>query len=173
MDRLGTVLGQQIVPVDEPGASGAIAAHAASDAIPDGSRSSHWRSRCSSPCPARRRTFLLCCRAISFRSPRSSISQFHLRERCLRHQNAAGSDRARRRTSQSNFFCGDRHRKNNAPDRPASAKPGRYQIAGRALHRRPAAVLHRPRGRNWPRPVDHCKGYSGLAGAIQAHTLTA
>jgi tripartite-type tricarboxylate transporter receptor subunit TctC len=36
MDRLGTVLGQQIVPVDEPGASGAIAAHAASDAIPDG-----------------------------------------------------------------------------------------------------------------------------------------
>ena len=36
MDRLGTVLGQQIVPVDTPGASGAIAAHAASDAIPDG-----------------------------------------------------------------------------------------------------------------------------------------
>ena len=36
MDRLGTELGQQIVPVDEPGASGAIAAHAASDAIPDG-----------------------------------------------------------------------------------------------------------------------------------------
>jgi tripartite-type tricarboxylate transporter receptor subunit TctC len=36
MDRLGTVLGQQIVPVDEPGASGAIAAHAASNAIPDG-----------------------------------------------------------------------------------------------------------------------------------------
>jgi len=36
MDRLGTVLGQQIVPVDQPGASGAIAARAASDAIPDG-----------------------------------------------------------------------------------------------------------------------------------------
>src|SRR6202045_4607387 len=36
MDRLGTVLGQQSVPVDMPGASGAIAAHAASDAIPDG-----------------------------------------------------------------------------------------------------------------------------------------
>jgi len=36
MDRLGTVLGQQIVPVDQPGASGAIAAHAASDAIADG-----------------------------------------------------------------------------------------------------------------------------------------
>jgi tripartite-type tricarboxylate transporter receptor subunit TctC len=36
MDRLGKVLGQQIVPVDQPGASGAIAAHAASDAIPDG-----------------------------------------------------------------------------------------------------------------------------------------
>jgi tripartite-type tricarboxylate transporter receptor subunit TctC len=36
MDRLGTQLGQQIVPVDQPGASGAIAAHAATDAIADG-----------------------------------------------------------------------------------------------------------------------------------------
>lgn len=36
MDRLGTVLGQQIVPVDQPGASGAIAAHTASEAVPDG-----------------------------------------------------------------------------------------------------------------------------------------
>lgn len=36
MDRLGAVLGQQIVPVDQPGASGAIAAHAASESIPDG-----------------------------------------------------------------------------------------------------------------------------------------
>jgi tripartite-type tricarboxylate transporter receptor subunit TctC len=36
MDRLGKVLGQQIVPVDQPGASGAIAAHAAAEAVPDG-----------------------------------------------------------------------------------------------------------------------------------------
>jgi tripartite-type tricarboxylate transporter receptor subunit TctC len=36
MDRLGKELGQQIVPVAEPGASGAIAAHAASEAVPDG-----------------------------------------------------------------------------------------------------------------------------------------
>ncbi len=36
MDRVGTVLGQQIVPVDQPGASGAIAAHAASELIADG-----------------------------------------------------------------------------------------------------------------------------------------
>jgi len=36
MDRLGKELGQQIVPVDQPGASGAIAAHAASEAVPDG-----------------------------------------------------------------------------------------------------------------------------------------
>ena len=36
MDRLGTTLGQQIVPVDQPGAGGAIAAHAASESIPDG-----------------------------------------------------------------------------------------------------------------------------------------
>jgi tripartite-type tricarboxylate transporter receptor subunit TctC len=35
-DRLGKLLGQQIVPVDQPGASGAIAAHAASGAIADG-----------------------------------------------------------------------------------------------------------------------------------------
>ena len=36
MDRLGKQLGQQIVAVAQPGASGAIAAHAASDALPDG-----------------------------------------------------------------------------------------------------------------------------------------
>jgi tripartite-type tricarboxylate transporter receptor subunit TctC len=36
MDRVGKELGQQIVPVDQPGASGAIAAHAASEALPDG-----------------------------------------------------------------------------------------------------------------------------------------
>jgi tripartite-type tricarboxylate transporter receptor subunit TctC len=36
MDRVGTVLGQQIVPVDQPGASGAVAAHAAAQAVPDG-----------------------------------------------------------------------------------------------------------------------------------------
>ena len=36
MDRLGKQLGQQIVAVAQPGASGAIAAHAASDAVADG-----------------------------------------------------------------------------------------------------------------------------------------
>jgi tripartite-type tricarboxylate transporter receptor subunit TctC len=36
MDRLGAAVGQQIVPVDQPGAGGAIAAHAASQSIPDG-----------------------------------------------------------------------------------------------------------------------------------------
>jgi tripartite-type tricarboxylate transporter receptor subunit TctC len=36
MDRVGTVLGQQIVAVDQPGASGAVAAHAAAQALPDG-----------------------------------------------------------------------------------------------------------------------------------------
>jgi tripartite-type tricarboxylate transporter receptor subunit TctC len=36
MDRLGTQLGQQIVAVAQPGASGAIAAHAAAEAVPDG-----------------------------------------------------------------------------------------------------------------------------------------
>jgi tripartite-type tricarboxylate transporter receptor subunit TctC len=36
MDRLGTKLGKQIAPVAQPGAGGAIAARAASDSIPDG-----------------------------------------------------------------------------------------------------------------------------------------
>jgi tripartite-type tricarboxylate transporter receptor subunit TctC len=36
MDRVGTLLGQQIVPVDQPGASGAVAAHAAAQASADG-----------------------------------------------------------------------------------------------------------------------------------------
>jgi tripartite-type tricarboxylate transporter receptor subunit TctC len=36
MDRLGAALGQQIIPIDQPGAGGAIAAHAASESLPDG-----------------------------------------------------------------------------------------------------------------------------------------
>jgi tripartite-type tricarboxylate transporter receptor subunit TctC len=36
MDQLGKVLGQQIVPVAQPGASGAIAAYAAAEAVADG-----------------------------------------------------------------------------------------------------------------------------------------
>src|SRR6516162_4851564 len=36
MDRLGTELGQQMAPIDRPGAGGAIAARAASESIPDG-----------------------------------------------------------------------------------------------------------------------------------------
>ncbi len=36
MDRVGNVLGQQIVAVDQPGASGAVAAHAAAQAVADG-----------------------------------------------------------------------------------------------------------------------------------------
>jgi tripartite-type tricarboxylate transporter receptor subunit TctC len=36
MDRLGTAVGQRIIPVDQPGAGGAIAAHAASESIADG-----------------------------------------------------------------------------------------------------------------------------------------
>lgn len=35
-DRLGRIWGQQVVPLDQPGASGAIAARAASEAAPDG-----------------------------------------------------------------------------------------------------------------------------------------
>jgi tripartite-type tricarboxylate transporter receptor subunit TctC len=36
MDRLSAALGQQMIPIDQPGAGGAIAAHAASESIPDG-----------------------------------------------------------------------------------------------------------------------------------------
>jgi tripartite-type tricarboxylate transporter receptor subunit TctC len=36
MDRLSTAVGQRIIPVDQPGAGGAIAAHAASESIADG-----------------------------------------------------------------------------------------------------------------------------------------
>ena len=33
---LGTAVGQQVIPIDQPGAGGAIAAHAAAESIPDG-----------------------------------------------------------------------------------------------------------------------------------------
>ena len=154
MDRLGTVLGQQIVPVDVPGASGAIAAHAASDAIPDGYTLFAPAMSLFIALPGKAENLPLML-------PRDFLPVASLIDQpmfiCA---NAASGIKtlpdliARAKAeSQSNFFCRDRDRKNNAPDGSASAKPGRYQIAGRALHRRACGRTHRCGGR--PRPVDH------------------
>ena len=156
MDRLGTVLGLSrfLVPVDEPGASGAIAAHAATEAAPDGYTLFAPAISLFIALPGKAENLPLMLPR-DFLPVASLIDQpmFICASAESRYQDAAGPDRTRQAASQSNFFRRNRDRKNNAPDGSASAKPGRYQIAGRALHRRPGGRTHRCGGR--PRPADH------------------
>jgi tripartite-type tricarboxylate transporter receptor subunit TctC len=70
MDRLGTKLGQQIAPVAQPGAGGAIAAHAASESIPDGYTLFAPAISLFISLPGKAENLPLMCRVISFRSAR-------------------------------------------------------------------------------------------------------
>jgi len=70
MDRLSIVLGQQIVAVDQPGASGAIAAHAASESIPDGYTLFAPALSLFISLPGKAENLPLYCLAISFRLAR-------------------------------------------------------------------------------------------------------
>jgi tripartite-type tricarboxylate transporter receptor subunit TctC len=170
MDRLGTVLGQQIVPVDEPGASGAIAAHAASEAIPDG--------------------YTLFAPAISLFIALPGKAE-NLPLMLPRDFLPVGS-----LAGQPMFICASTASGiKTLPDLIASAKqhPGQISFAatgiGRITHLTglllqsradikltvvpytggPAAALTDVVGGRVPLIIE---GYSGLAGAIQAHTLT-
>ena len=137
MDRLGTLLGQQIVPVDQPGASGAVAAHAASEAIPDGYTLFAPAISLFIAVPGKAdnlplilpRDFLPVASLMA--QPMFICANAKSGIKSLPDLIARSQSRSRR-----NLLCGDRDRKNNAPDRDAAAKPGQHQIAGRALHRR-------------------------------------
>jgi tripartite-type tricarboxylate transporter receptor subunit TctC len=170
MDRLGTVLGQQIVPVDEPGASGAIAAHAASESIPDG--------------------YTLFAPAISLFIALPGKAE-NLPLMLPRDFLPVGS-----LIGQPMFICASAAAGiKTLPDLIAGAKqhPGQISFAatgiGRITHLTglllqsradiklqvvpytggPAAALTDVIGGRVPLIIE---GYSGLAGAIQAHTLT-
>ena len=170
MDRLGKVLGQQIVPVDQPGASGAIAAHAASEAIPDG--------------------YTLFAPAISLFIALPGKAE-NLPVILPRDFLPVGS-----LLDQPMFICASaKSGIKTLPDLIARAKqkPGQISFAatgiGRITHLTglllqsragiklqvvpytggPAAALTDVIGGRVPLIIE---GYSGLAGAIQAHTLT-
>ena len=162
MDRLGTVLGQQIAPVDTSpvlacdcrprrvrGHSGWLHTVRAGDFTFH--RLTGQGREPSADAAAR------------FPSGRFAhrTANVHSRERSVRYQDAAGPDRTRQAASQSNFFCRDRIGRITHLTGSTLAKPGQYQIAGRALHRR-------PRGRRSPmwwaaRVPFIIEGYSGLA----------
>jgi tripartite-type tricarboxylate transporter receptor subunit TctC len=170
MDRLGTVLGQQIVPVDQPGASGAIAAHAASESIADGYTmfAPALSLFISLPGKAENLPIIL---------PRDFLPVASLIEQPM-------------------FICANTASGlKTLPDLIALAKkePGKLSFAatgiGRITHLTglllqskagiqlqvvpytggPAAALTDVIGGRIPLIIE---GYSGLAGAIQAHTLT-
>ena len=170
MDRLGTVLGQQIVPVDEPGASGAIAAHAAAEAPSDG--------------------YTLFAPAISLFIALPGKAE-NLPLMLPRDFLPVGS-----LIGQPMFICASAASGiKTLPDLIARAKqhPGQISFAatgiGRITHLTglllqsradiklqvvpytggPAAALTDVVGGRVPLIIE---GYSGLAGAIQAHTLT-
>src|SRR6516165_10854732 len=154
MDRLGTVLGQQIVPVDQPGAGGAIAAHAASESIPDGYTflAPALSLFISIPGKAENLPLIL---------PRDFLPVCSLAELpmfiCASAQSGIKTlrdliGRAKQRPGEISF-CGERNRATNAFDWTASGKQGRYQIGGRALYRRPSSGTY---GRYWwSRAADH------------------
>ena len=170
MDRLGKELGQQIVPVAQPGASGAIAAHAASEAVPDG--------------------YTLFAPAISLFIALPGKAD-NLPVIVPRDFLAVGS-----LIDQPMFICASAKSDiKTLPDLIARAKaqPGQVSFAatgiGRITHLTglllesragiklqvvpytggPAAALVDVIGGRVPLIIE---GYSGLAGAIQAHTLT-
>lgn len=171
MDRLGTVLGKQIVPIDQPGAGGAIAAHAASQSIPDGYTlfAPALSLFISLPGKAENLPLIL---------PRDFLPVGSLTELPM-------------------FICASAQSGiKTLPDLIARAKqhPGEISFAatgiGRLTHLTglllaskaaikleavpyaggPAAALTDVIGGRVPLVIE---GYSGLAGAIQAHTITA
>ena len=169
MDRLGTLWGQQIVPVDQPGASGAIAAHAASEAAPDGYTLFAPALSLFIAVPGKAENLPLML-------PRDFLSVASL-------------------AIQPMFICASPSAGfKSLPDLIAQAKerPGQISFAatgigrvthltGELLQRRagiklqvvpytagPAAALNDVLGGRVPLIIE---GYSGLAGAIQAHTL--
>ena len=124
MDRLGTAVGQQIIPVDQPGAGGAIAAHAASESIPDGytlfapalSLFISLPGKADNLPLALPRDFL----------PVGSLAQLSVFICASLQSGTAAIDCPRQAASRRNLICGDRNRTNNASDWTASGKQGRH-----------------------------------------------
>jgi tripartite-type tricarboxylate transporter receptor subunit TctC len=171
MDRLGTVLGQQIVPVDQPGAGGAIAAHAASQSIPDGYTlfAPALSLFISLPGKAENLPLIL---------PRDFLPVGSLAELpmfiCASAQSGIKTlpdliYRAKQRPGEISFAATGIGRLTHLTGLLLASKAG-IKLEAVPYAGGPAAALTDVIGGRVPLIIE---GYSGLAGAIQAHTITA
>jgi tripartite-type tricarboxylate transporter receptor subunit TctC len=171
MDRLGTVLGQQIVPIDQPGAGGAIAAHAASQSIPDGYTlfAPALSLFISLPGKAENLPLIL---------PRDFLPVGSLTELpmfiCASAQSGIKTlpdliARAKQHPGEISFAATGIGRLTHLTGLLLATKAG-IKLEAVPYAGGPAAALTDVIGGRVPLVIE---GYSGLAGAIQAHTITA
>jgi tripartite-type tricarboxylate transporter receptor subunit TctC len=171
MDRLGAVLGQQIVPVDQPGAGGAIAAHAASQSIPDGYTlfAPALSLFISLPGKAENLPLIL---------PRDFLPVGSLTELpmfiCASAQSGIKTlpeliSRAKQHPGEVSFAATGIGRLTHLTGLLLASKAG-MKLEAVPYAGGPAAALTDVIGGRVPVIIE---GYSGLAGAIQAHTITA
>jgi tripartite-type tricarboxylate transporter receptor subunit TctC len=171
MDRLGTALGQQIVPIDQPGAGGAIAAHAASQSIPDGYTlfAPALSLFISLPGKAENLPLIL---------PRDFLAVGSLTELpmfiCANAQSGIKTlpdliGRAKQRPGEISFAATGIGRLTHLTGLLLASKAG-IKLEAVPYAGGPAAALTDVIGGRVPIIIE---GYSGLAGAIQAHTITA
>jgi tripartite-type tricarboxylate transporter receptor subunit TctC len=171
MDRLGTVVGQQIVPVDQPGAGGAIAAHAASQSIPDGYTlfAPALSLFISLPGKAENLPLIL---------PRDFLPVGSLAELpmfiCASAQSGIKTlpdliGRAKQRPGEISFAATGIGRLTHLTGLLLASKAG-IKLEAVPYAGGPAAALTDVIGGRVPLIIE---GYSGLAGAIHAHTITA
>jgi len=171
MDRLGTELGQQMVPIDRPGAGGAIAAHAASESIPDGYTlfAPALSLFISLPGKAENLPLIL---------PRDFLPVGSLAELPMLICASVHSGiktlpdliaRAKTRPGEISFAATGIGRLTHLTGLLLGSKAG-IKLAAVPYAGGPAAALTDVIGGRVPLIIE---GYSGLAGAIQAHTITA
>jgi tripartite-type tricarboxylate transporter receptor subunit TctC len=171
MDRLGTVLGKQIVPIDQPGAGGAIAAHAASQSIPDGYTlfAPALSLFISLPGKAENLPLIL---------PRDFLPIGSLTELpmfiCASAQSGIKTlpdliARAKQHPGEISFAATGIGRLTHLTGLLLASKAG-IKLEAVPYAGGPAAALTDVIGGRVPLVIE---GYSGLAGAIQAHTITA
>jgi len=169
MDRLGADLGQQIVPIAQPGAGGAIAAHAASDAIPDGYTffAPALSLFISLPGKAENLPLVL---------PRDFLPVGSLAELpmfiCASGQSGIKTlpeliERAKRRPGEISFAATGIGRLTHLTGLLLASKAS-IKLEAVPYSGGPAAALTDVIGGRVPVIIE---GYSGLAGAIQAHTV--
>src|SRR5690349_22787944 len=171
MDRLGSVLGQQIVPIDQPGAGGAIAARAASESIPDGYTLFAPALSLFISLPGKAENLPLILPRDFL--PVGSLAQLPMFI-CASAQSGIKTlpdliKRAQERPGEISFAATGIGRLTHLTGLLLASKAG-IKLEAVPYAGGPAAALTDVIGGRVPLIIE---GYSGLAGAIQAHTIIA